>query len=96
MSDIELALIFTVIIVIACFGLLGYFIYDIFPDKLWKHFKNMKEKEAEELKCQQFDREREEFAAWKSTQKKKSASPLATVDQPADGFDIDDDNNWAS
>jgi len=90
MSDIELALIFTVIIVIVCSGFLAYFAYDILPERLWMQFKLLQEKETEKLRCQQFDREREDFEAWKVAQKH---SPPA--DKSSDSLDIFDDSNWA-
>ena len=69
---------------------LFYYIVEILPRRLYKHFNEMKQKEAETLRNQKFDREREEFEVCKSSQRR-----LPPTDNPNDDLDINNDSNWA-
>ena len=91
MTDtVEFAFLGVGIIMLLCSVGLLYAILSQLPEATWKYFKSMREKEAEDSKNKQLDSEREEFDAWKSTQKSKSPP----VDKPADSLDINDESNW--
>jgi len=104
-SEIEIALLFLCAIVILGFVTLAGFIYEFMPEKLWKEFKLLKEKEAEEAKNKLLEADRAEYEAWRRSKQGASTpspSPSSRSDKPinpnnsngSDDLDINNPDNW--
>ena len=103
MSQVELIALISLFFTLFGVGLTLYIIFTEFPKFLWAKFKDIREKEAEEVKSKLLEsEERDKYEAWRRSRQGVSSPSSSSADKSAnsssssdsDDLDIHNPDNW--